>query len=365
VAVYRFEVTVFVKAIQMDHPAKERFIMSNSRRLALAATAAASILITSGLFVAPATATPIDVSGVTFNFSNPGSANIGDNAAVGATYDYSNVATVGGVVIDATVTVVSASSTSMGSDPAYEYLSATFLDLMRVNFPEAVDVAGCYSNAAYLAANPAVAPYEQRNFVPADLLPGQVVESVDEYDSDAALDAAIDSGTTLCGYDVDATIALRVSFTVDDAPVTLNNLTLFADDIDRLQSLTLLDPVPTTYSVSPDSELVVTATDESVLFKSPDEGSDEEDVTALNFVAEASYSGVSAITYEFGLENSGGGGLSMRFESYFNPDGVTDTAAPELAATGLDATPTIALGLLALLAGAAFVSLKRVRRNRV
>jgi hypothetical protein len=303
---------------------------------------------------------------VTFNFSNPGSADIGTDAAIGAEFNYDNVATVGGVVIDATVTVVSASSTSMGIDPEYRYLDSAFLDLMRVNFPEAVDVAGCYSNADYLATVAAGTLYGEADFVDGDLLPGQVVEFVDEYDSDAVLDAAIDSGTTLCGYDVDATIGLRVSFTVDDAPVTLNNLTLFADDIDRLQSLTLLDPVPTTYSVSPDSELVVTATDESVLFKSPDEGSDEEDVTAPNFVAEASYSGVSAITYEFGLENAGGGGLSMRFESFFNPGGVTDTpvAAPELAATGLDAIPAITLGMLALLVGVAFVSLKRVRRNR-
>jgi LPXTG-motif cell wall-anchored protein len=322
--------------------------------------AAATILITSGLFVAPANATTIDVSGVTFNFSNPSSADIGVGAAIGAEFNYANVATVDGVVIDATVTVVNASSSSMANDPAYEYLDATFLDAMRVNFPEAVDVAGCYSNAEYRAADPAVAPYEQRNFVPADLLPGQVVEVVDEYDSDAALDGAINLGTDLCGYGVSGIVALRVSFTVDDAPVTLNNLTLFAGDIDGLQSMTLL-PVPTTYSVSPNSVLVVTESAESVMFKSPDEGSSEDDPTALNFVAEASYDGVSSFTYEFGLEDSSGGSLSMRFESFFNP---ATTAAPELAATGVDATPAITVGMLALLLGGVFVSLKRVRRNQ-
>ena len=103
-------------------------------------------------------------------------------------------------------------------------------------------------------------------------------------------------------------------------------------------------------------ELVVEG--DSVAFYSPGESSSEEDPTALNFVGEARYDGVSSISYEFALEDSSGGSLSMQFASYFNPDG-------DLAATGVDAAPAGIAGLAVLGFGSALVISRRIRRNRV
>jgi len=333
--------------------------MSRVTRFSLASIAAASLFVVPGLFVAPAYATTIDVAGATFDFGNPVDTDIGESAEIGDEFTYTNVTTVGGVQIDAVVTLIGASPSSIGNYSDYADLDAQEISDLNTNNPSSVDVAGCYTNEAYALTQDfdyTGDPYDFTEFVAGDLIPDESIEYIDGYEDDPAEDIAINTGTELCGSD-SGFVQIRVDFEVAGDPVTLNNLTIYAGDIDNLQSMTLFSPKPSTWSVSPDSELAVVADGDSVAFNAPDEGSSEDDPTALNFVGEAQYDGVSSISYEFALED-GNGSLSFRFESYFNPDG-------NLAATGVDAAPAGIAGLAVLGFGSALVIARRIRRNRL
>jgi hypothetical protein len=315
-------------------------------------------LIAPGLFAAPAYATTIDVAGATFDFGNAVDTDIGESAEIFDVFPYTNVTTVGGVQIDAVVTLIDASPSSIGNYSDYADLDAEEISDLNTDDPDSVDDAGCYTNEDYADTQDfgyTGEPYDFTQFVVGDLIPGERIEYIDQYEDDPADDRAINTGTELCGSDA-GFVQIRVDFEVAGDPVTLNNLTIYAGDIDALQSMTLFDPKPTTWSVSPDSELAVVADGDSVAFNAPDEGSSESDPTALNFVGEAQYDGVSSISYEFALLD-GSGSLSFRFESYFNPDG-------DLASTGVDAAPAGIAGLAVLGFGSALVIARRVRRNR-
>jgi hypothetical protein len=329
--------------------------MSRVTRFSLASIAAASLFVVPGLFAAPAYATTIDVAGATFDFGNPVDTDIGESAEIGDEFTYTNVTTVGGVQIDAVVTLIGASPSSIGNYSDYADLDAEEISDLNTNNPSSVDVAGCYTHAAYELTQEfdyTGDPYDFTQFASGDLIPDESIEYIDQYEDDPAEDIAINTGTELCGSD-SGFVKIRVDFEVAGNPVTLNNLSIYAGDIDYLQSMTLFDPKPTSWTVSPDSMLDVVEDGDSVAFNAPDEGSDEEDSTALNFVGEAQYDGVSSISYEFALLD-GSGSLSFRFESYFNG----------LAATGVDAAPAGIAGLAVLGFGSALVIARRVRRNR-
>jgi len=333
--------------------------LSRTTKFTLASLAAASLVFAPTLLVAPASAATLDVAGATFSFANPVDVDLGDSADVNDSFNYTNVATVGGVQIDAVVTLIGASSNSMGN-VAYETLTQNDIDGLNVTSSESVDAPGCYTNTDYVEQYPF---YDMTLFTPSDLLPGSQIEILDEYDSDPADDVAIKTSVDLCDF-ADATngyVSIRVDFKVAGNPVTLNNLAIFADDIDNLQYVTLFDPKPTTFEVSPESELEIVEIPDNVSFNSPDIGSSRDDPTALNFVGEAQYDGVSSISYTFGIRDSSGGSLDMRFASFFNPD-----AAPEgnLAKTGIDLAPAGIAGLAVLGLGSVIVAARRLRRNR-
>ena len=332
--------------------------MSRNTKFTLASVAAASLVFVPTLLVAPAYAATIDVAGATFSFDNPVDVDLGDSAEINDPFNYTNVATVGGVQIDAVVTLIDASSNSMGN-VYYETLTQNDIDGLNVTSSESVDAPGCYTNTAYVEQDPF---YDMTLFAPSDLLPGSQIEILDEYDSDPADDVAIKSSVDLCDF-ADTTngyVSIRVDFKVAGNPVTLNNLAIFADDIDGLQYLTLFDPKPTTFEVSPESELEIVELSDRVSFNSPDIGSSRDDPTALNFVGEAQYDGVASISYTFGILDSSGGSLDMRFASFFNPD-----AAPEgkLAKTGIDLAPAGIAGLAVLGLGSAIVVARRILRS--
>jgi hypothetical protein len=330
----------------------------------LASVAAASLVFAPTLLVAPAYAATIDVAGATFSFDNPVDVDLGDSADINDPFNYTNVATVGGVQIDAVVTLIDASSNSLGNTSEYATLTQVDIDYLNSSITsEAVDTAGCYSNQTYSDAMGAGEPYAFEDFVDADRLPGSQIEILDGYDSDPEDDSAIKSEVDLCDF-ADTTngyVSIRVDFKVAGNPVTLNNLAIFADDIDGLQYVTLFDPKPTTFEVSPESELEIVELSDRVSFNSPDIGSSRDDPTALNFVGEAQYDGVSSISYTFGILDSSGGSLDMRFASFFNPD-----AAPEgkLAKTGIDLAPAGIAGLAVLGLGSVIVAARRIRRGR-
>lgn len=332
--------------------------MSRNTRFTLASVAAASLVFAPTLFVAPAYAATINVAGATFNFGNSVDEEIGEGASVGDSFNYTNVATVGGVQIDAVVTLIGASANSLGN-PQYDYavLDQDDINYLNVVTSEAVDTPGCYSNADYDLNSEF---YDQTLFAPSDILPGSRIEFLDEYDSDPEDDSAIKSDVDLCTFEdtTDGYVSIRVDFEVAGNPVTLNNLAIFADDIDGEQYLTLFDPKPTTFAVSPESELEIVELSDRVSFNSPAIGSDRDDPTALNFVGEAQYDGVSSISYTFGLLDSSGGSLDMRFDSFFDID------YGDLAETGVDTAPVGIAGLAVLGLGAALVVSRRVRQNR-
>jgi LPXTG-motif cell wall-anchored protein len=327
-------------------------------RNALAAVTVASLTLSSLMLAVPAQALELDVRDASFDFANPLDANILADASVGDSYFYTNVATVEGSQIDALVTFVAASTTSVGASQ-YEEFDQAEIDALNVVDANAVDVPGCYSNAAYIAAMEGGNPYAETDFVAADFLAGESVQYLDEFEGDPAVDPAINTNTDLCTFDgsVDGFVTIRVDFQVGGSPVTLNNLAIFAGDIDSLQSVTLFEPVPTATYVSPTTQLTVTEVPGvSVEFKSPDISSDETDPDAADFVAEAQYSGVSSVTYTFGLEDAGGGSLSMLFDSFFNPT---------LPDTGVDVTSGVVVGGSLLVLGAAVVLIMRRRRQSV
>jgi LPXTG-motif cell wall-anchored protein len=89
------------------------------------------------------------------------------------------------------------------------------------------------------------------------------------------------------------------------------------------------------------------------------------DAPAMNATV---FSGVAAdfiVSYPSGRTGYGSGDTWLGFPVVtFVADGDAPAADAELASTGLETTPAIAVGMLALLLGGAFVALKRVRRNR-
>lgn len=328
----------------------------------LATAAVASLIAAPLLFVAPAHATTIDVAGQQLNFGNAVDQNILENAAANDSYLYENVVTVGGVQVDALVTVIAFSDNSMGTY-LYESISDSQITELNNNNSEHIDVAGCYSTDEYIAAMDAGQAYDYLGFLQEGALRGGYeVEYIDGYEDDPEWEHTISTGLDLCdpGYtgEVDGSVDINVAFQVNGDPVTLTNVSITAHDIDGEQQVQFWDPAPSSFYTSDDSLVTIedfTEIDGYVQFNGPEESS--EDGFEARYIAEVTYDSVSGFNYTFLLNNQSGGSLQLEFASYFN-------AEEDLASTGVDAAPAGVAGLAGLGLGSALVIARRVRRNR-
>lgn len=336
--------------------------MSRASRFALATLAASSLVVASGLFVAPAYATTVDVAGQQLNFGNAVDQVILENAEVDDSYLYENVITVGGVQVDALVTVVGFSENSLGNYP-YEEISESYIASLNNLDPNHIDVAGCYSTDEYVTAYDANQPYDFLGFnQPGALRGGYEVRYIDKYEDDPEWEHAINTGLDLCDPEytgeVDGYVDINVAFEVGGNPVTLTNVAISAHDIDGEQQVVFYSPAPTAFYTSDDSLVTIedySASADYIQFNGPvdlsEEGFEER------YVGEVAYDSVSDFNYVFLLNNRSRGGMELEFSSYFN--------LSKLASTGVDAAPAGIAGLAALVVGSVAVFARRVRRNRV
>lgn len=333
--------------------------MKNFRTLA---TAIASLVAAPLFLVSPAHATTIDVAGQQLNFGNAVDENILESAVANDSYLYENVVTVGGVQVDALVTVVGFSENSMGYYP-YESISEAQITDLNNDRTEHVDVSGCYSNDDYIAAMDAGEAYDFLGFNQAgSLRGGYEVEYIDGYEDDPEWEHTISTGLDLCdpGYtgEVDGYVEINVAFQVNGDPVTLTNVSITAHDIDGEQQVQFWDPIPSTSFTSDDSLVTIedfADSDGYLQVTGPEESS--EDGFEARYIAEVSYDSVSEFTYAFLLNNQSAGSLQLELASYFNEVG-------DLASTGVEAAPAGIAGLAILGLGSALVIARRVGRNR-
>jgi hypothetical protein len=331
-------------------------------RFTLSSVAAASLVVASGLFVAPAYATTVDVAGLQLNFGNAVDQVILESAGDDDSYLYENVVTVGGVQVDALVTVVGFSENSLGNYP-YEEISESQIFVLNVGDSAHVDVAGCYSTDEYVTAYNASQFYDFIGFNQTGALRGGYeVRYIDKYEDDPEWEHAINTGLDLCdpeySGEVDGYVDINVAFEVGGNPVTLTNVAISAHDIDGEQQVQFYSPAPTAFYTSDDSLVTIddySDSDDYIQFNGPVDPSEEG--FEERYVGEVAYDSVSEFNYSFILNNRSRGGMELEFSSYFNP--------PKLASTGVDAAPAGIAGLAALVVGSVAVFARRVRRNRV
>jgi hypothetical protein len=287
-----------------------------------------------------------------------------ENAGAGDRHLYEGIATIGGVVVDAIVTLVGASASSVGFEDFEDFTSGSLPS-------EALTVPGCYSNVAFRAAYLADTDYNPTGFSADDLLTGQRAAFVDQYDEDPAYNSTINSGMGVCPNADDeenGDITIRVDFQVAGNPVTLTNVALHITDLDNQQTMELSSPKPSSWIIDGASLVTVSEATSGVLtlVGYVDPSPYEEPYYPERYTAEAHYDSVSSLTYTFNIVDAGHGSVQVAFDSYF-PSAASDN---ELADTGVETMPVgaSALGALflgALALGGAVVMARRARRNRV
>jgi hypothetical protein len=329
----------------------------------LSAAGVASLLVAPLFVLSPAHATVIDVAGQQLNFGNAVDENILENADINDSYLYENVVTVGGVEVDALVTVTFFSDNSIGNYP-HESISDDDVVLLNSFNTEHVDVAGCYTTEEYVATYYAEEAYDFLGFNEEFALRGGYeVAVIDMYEDDPEWEHTISTGLVLCDYnetdEVDGSVDINVAFEVDGAPVTLTNVAISAHDIDNNQMVTFGDPAPTTFSTSGDDSLVtiqdMSEIENYITFTGPDD--DSEDGLEGRYVGEVTYDSVSEFNYSFFLENESRGTLQLEFDSYFN-------ASSDLAPTGVEPATAGFVGLAVLGLGSAMIVARIAHRRR-
>jgi hypothetical protein len=339
--------------------------MFRVRPLALASVAAVCLVAGSALALTPANATTLDASGVALDFSNPTDTNYLANAGLGDRQLYEGVATIGGTVVDAVVTLVGASDTSVGVEE-FQNLNLNQVGLLNELLPGGADplTAGCYSNDAYVA-NPYA--YVLGDFRLSDLLVGERVTFVDEYDDDPAYNSTINSGVDLCvdSEDGDGDITVRVDFQVDGSPVTLTNVALHITDLDNQQEMVLSAPKPSSWTIDGESVVTVSEAEADVLtfVGSVDPSPYEEPKYPERYTAEARYDSVSSLTYSFKIVDASSGGVEVAFDTFFESATPPAVPAAALAETGSNAWPAGMLALGALGVGGVLLMTRRGRRH--
>jgi hypothetical protein len=339
--------------------------MSRTRLFALASVASVCLIAGPALALAPAGATTLDASGVALDFSNPTDTNYLANASVGDSQLYEGVATIGGTVIDAVVTLVGASDTSIGVED-FQNLNLVQVGLLNDLLPGGADplTVGCYSNDAFVA-NPDA--FELMDFRLTDRLAGGKVTFVDAYDEDPAYNSTISSSVDLCADsdETDGDITVRVDFQAGGNPVTLTNLALNITDLDNQQEMVLSAPKPSSWTIDGESLVTVSEADADMLtfVGSVDPSPYEEPTYPERYTAEARYDSVSSLTYSFKIVDAPSGGVEVAFDTFF--ESATPTAAPTaaLAETGSNAWPAALLALGAFGVGGALLMTRRGRRH--
>ena len=308
-----------------------------------------------GVASAPAFANgdPLDASGVQFSFIN--ATDVLAGSETGDTFEYVNVATIGAVQIDATLTIEESFNLFDYVDD-YFFLDEpvrTYVNNLG-DGRETLTETGCYNGqldettlaSDYLVGSDAFDQATAWN-AGSKFLVGSTLEFADEALEDDAADRAINTGISGCGgyvnfetpveYSFPAYVRYTIDFTSGGNPVELINLTLSAFDIDGGQYLRLFSPMPDSYRVYDPSFLEICGPISIVSTECEDEGlyagsasfltttipstlefyaedSSEED-EIFEFAAEATYTqATDTISYQFGVRSGAGGSLTVQFD---------------------------------------------------
>ena len=379
-------------------------------RTAVLSTVSVALLLTVGVAAPSAQAvTALDASGADFAFID--AADVLSGAAAGESFDYLNVATIDGVQIDATLTILE--SFNSLSDDLTVFVNQNSIDFLNPlklaedPAPEALVTTGCYTDFL-VDGNPFGAP--TIDTVPSQYRVGsEIFDSATSFDEGSAFitgsrlatadeadpenpadDRTINTHIETCGgadfsnfpditfHEFPGFVRYQIDFTTGEAktPVQLTNLTLSAFDIDGGQYLRLFSPLPDAYRVFDTSLLEVCGpesltgsavgcegvyagsgaflleTGATTLEFYGDDSSDDGEV--YEWAAEATYTEpVSSLSYQFGVRSGmGGSSLAVGFDAI---DWTPESAEPPvLAETGLSSSASASLlvgGLLTLLLG--------------
>lgn len=307
------------------------------------------------------TVPPLDASGVQFSFIN--ATDVLAGSETGDFFQYVNVATIGAVQIDATLTIEESFNLfdfyeidSSGGN--YFFLDEAAKDLAN-NFDDGRETlveTGCYLGefdettlaSDYLVGSDTFNQATAWN-AGSKFLVGSTLEFADEALEDDTEDRAINTSISGCGglvfspeileYSFPAYVRYTIDFTSGGNPVELINLTLSAFDIDGGQYLRLFSPMPDSYRVYDPSFLEICGPISIVSTECADEGlyagsasflttttylstlefyaeDTSEDGEIYEFAAEATYTQATAtISYQFGVRSGGGGSLAVQFDS--------------------------------------------------
>jgi hypothetical protein len=393
---------------------------SRKRNAAVAGAAGLTLLASGALVIPPAhSASPLDASGVDFSFVDP--ADVLSGGAAGDSFFYANVATIDGVQVDATLTILE-SFNSLSDDLTVfvNQNSISFLNPLKLAEdpqPAALEKTGCYTDIL-VDGNPFGAPTV--NTVPSqyrvgsevfdsatsfeagsDFVVGSEIVTADEADPESPEDdRKIKTEIQTCGgpdftnfpdityHEYPGFVRFQIDFStgVAKTPVQLANLTLSAFDIDGGQYLRLFSPLPDSYRVFDTSLLEVCGpealtgvaggctgdyagsgaflleTGSNTLEFYGDDSSEDGEV--FEWAAEATYAQpLSSLSYQFGVRSGmSGSSLEIGFESIaWTPE------EPELAETGPSTTEFAYLlggGLLTILFGSMLLSRRTPRASR-
>jgi|LakMenEpi03Aug12_release.lakeMendotaPanAssembly.Ray.scaffolds.fasta_scaffold173423_2 hypothetical protein len=333
-----------------------------------------------GVASAPAYANgdPLDASGVQFSFIS--ATDVLTGSETGDTFEYVNVATIGAVQIDATLTIEESFNLIDYVDD-YFFLneeSRTFVNA-EDDGREVLLETGCYESpfdentlaSDYLVGSDTFNQATAWN-VDSKFLVGSILEVADEALEDDAEDRAINTSMSGCGgvvffpeileYSFPAYVRYTIDFTSGGTPVELINLTLSAFDIDGGQYLRLFSPMPDSYRVYDPSFLEIcgpisivstecadeelyagsasflTTTIPSTLEFYAEDSSEENEI--FEYAAEATYTqATDTISYQFGVRSGGGGSLAVQFDPIdFEAGGGSSGGSVAPASTSLAST---------------------------
>jgi len=295
------------------------------------------------LLASPAHALDLDVTGAEFNFANPGGVDRLVAAGVGDNFLYTNVATVDGNQIDARVTIGAVSASSV-AERQFAFFDEEAVE--NHNFLNGGSLTiGCYSNQESRDAWDSDGFYDYDEFTESDRLQEAIVRTVDHFEDDET-DPGINTRLALCGDEDNlppsSSAVITVDFLVAGSPVTLNNLVVNVQDVDSQQSVVFSAPKPSSFEVTPTSQLEISDDLSSTTFYGEESASDDPD-----YAVDLFYDGVQSLTYEFILpEGDSTASLSVMFESFFNPADSEDLAPTGPNDSAAWALPLIGLGVL-------------------
>jgi LPXTG-motif cell wall-anchored protein len=372
-----------------------------------------------------ASAAPEVLDASTAEFSFIDASDVLESSEAGESFEYLNVATIGGVVIDATLTV-DETFNLVGTTEPFFFLSDDFRTFVNTTYGptgsepdgrEELVENGCYLDSDewggpiettlasdYLVGTDAFDSTTAWNAGSKFLVGSSVLLADEAIDDDADEDRAINTEIESCsGYDFFSSedyafpgyVRFTVSFTSGGDPVLLENLTLSVFDIDGGQYVRFFSPTPDSYRVFDTSLLDIcgpvslaltpcdptssgeyagSATDlasfggATIEFYGDDSSDDGE---VYEWAAEVTYTEPrSSVTYQYGVREGGGGSLEVRVDQ-INWDGdgsgsggseSTSTSPVVLARTGVAGNGWLLLSGALLLVGAALLRSSRASR---